>query len=316
METFKTPVRNKKIQDLVHIPASPFMKKIGLGTGIAVYEMKRSPVANQVRSPWAVKKLIKHSEQNEFTKCWDTRLQKEAEILRKLDHPNIVGFRAFSKDHDGTGILAMEECSSSLGDMIENRLDYLGEVPYPADIILKVSADVSKALNYLHNEVLLFHGDIKSFNVLVQGDFLICKLCDFGVCLPLTKSGEIDSNKVDEESDYNGTTAWNAPELLKYPQEITAKADMYAFGLVIWEMIALSIPVDDNLMSCSVQSSSGEDNVVIERERPPLPYVELGTEYNFVLEIYFCCTARHMDERPGAADLLMCFEEYYKERNG
>lgn len=55
--------------------------------------------------------------------------------------------------------------------------------------------DISKALDYLHNEAKILHGDIKSPNVLVKDDFEICKLCDFGVSLPLNKDGELDLMK-------------------------------------------------------------------------------------------------------------------------
>lgn len=173
-------------------------------TGVGVYELQRSPLPDKFRSPWAVKKLIKSFKNRDYAKFVNDRVQSEAEILRKLDHPNIVGFRAFTIDKDGTNILAMEECSSSLGDLIECRLDYLGEVPYPPETILNVSHDIAKALDYLHNKMFLLHCDIKSFNILVKGEFEICKLCDFGVCLPLTESGELDFTKTDGEAEYTG----------------------------------------------------------------------------------------------------------------
>ena len=51
---------------------------------------ERSPRNNIVRSPWAIKKLNKRiSVKSEYTK----RLEEEAEILKKLQHPNIIGYR-------------------------------------------------------------------------------------------------------------------------------------------------------------------------------------------------------------------------------
>ncbi|XP_074041025.1 lymphokine-activated killer T-cell-originated protein kinase homolog [Leptinotarsa decemlineata] len=168
MDSFKTPLRNKK-DNVIQIPASPFMKKIGFGVaGVAVYEMHRSPIQNRTYSHWAVKKVLKEKETG-IVESMEKRLRFEAEILRKLKHPNIVGLRAISKDGDSA--LIMEECSSSLGDMIENRLDHLSEVPYSPNTKLKVLRDISKALDYLHNTVLLLHGYMKSFNVLIKGDF-------------------------------------------------------------------------------------------------------------------------------------------------
>ena len=54
---------------------------------------ERSPRNNIVRSPWAIKKLNKRiSVKSEYAK----RLEEEAEILRKLQHPNIIGYRGMN----------------------------------------------------------------------------------------------------------------------------------------------------------------------------------------------------------------------------
>lgn len=54
--------------------------------------------------------------------------------------------------------------------------------------------DIAGALNYLHTEAFLMHADIKSHNILIKEEFAICKLCDFGVCLPLDKNGQVLPN--------------------------------------------------------------------------------------------------------------------------
>lgn len=78
--------------------------------------------------------------------------------------------------------------------MLEDRNeDNLG--PLPAKYTLKMINDVTSALDYLHTKVKLLHGDLKSFNILVKGDFEICKLCDFGVSLPMDEDGLIDFTK-------------------------------------------------------------------------------------------------------------------------
>lgn len=94
------------------------------------------------------------------------RLRNEANILRKLNHPNIVGFRAFLKTSDGRECLAMEECHTSLADIIE---DQESTDAFPVNVIEKVAIEVAKALDYIHNTVYLLHGDIKSPNILIKG---------------------------------------------------------------------------------------------------------------------------------------------------
>lgn len=90
--------------------------------------------------------------------------------------------------------MALEMCSTSLGSILEERHDEdLG--PLPAKNTFKMIMDIAQALDFLHTEARLLHGDLKSFNVLVKGEFEICKLCDFGVTMPLDENGEINFHK-------------------------------------------------------------------------------------------------------------------------
>lgn len=162
----ETPVKSKKKStgDVITIPATPFLKKIGYGTGkrvqqlikemcfihvfvvgVAVYELKRSPYLSKLRSPWAIKKLVKKISRN--SKENKKRLNVEAEVLRQLNHPNVVGFRGVFKGSDGEPCLAMEECDFSLGDAIEERQEKSAE-PFSADRIEKVI--VCKIFSTIH----------------------------------------------------------------------------------------------------------------------------------------------------------------------
>nr|CAH7767787.1 unnamed protein product [Callosobruchus chinensis] len=310
MDLLATPLKNKLLNKVIEVPASPLMKKIGFGTGVAVYKLQRASLMTRTLSPWAVKKLLKRHRKN---KDLEKRLHKEAEVLRTLSHPNVVGYRGFVKKPDGTSSLLMEECNGCLGDMLESRFEH-EKGPYEAKIILQVAYDLSKALDYLHNSALLMHCDVKSHNILVKGDFEICKLCDFGVCLPVTKSGEVDKAKAGD-CGYDGTPCWCAPEVLIYPPEITTMADIYAFGLVIWEMIALSPPIYDNSeqfdesFHCSGSFDESDSENQKTRLRPALPEVQLKHEYDLVLETYYCCTTVEKEKRPTAKDLAILLLE-------
>ena len=100
------------------------------------------------------------------------------------------------------------------------------EGPFPAETIESVIEKVATALDYLHMEKQIMHGDIKSGNVLIVRDFDNVKLCDFGVTLPLNSEGKVS----DPSKKYVGTEAWSAIEVIK-DQEVTYKADIFAFGL-------------------------------------------------------------------------------------
>ena len=222
------------------IPPSPFMVKLGCGTGVSVYRLKR-PTESQgiAKSPWAVKKVNKQARSN-----ISERLAKEASFLKRLKHPNIVGFRAISGSANGEFCLAMEDCDRSLMDIIDERV-FLDEL-FTFDEILKVAWAVAKALKYLHNEHKILHGDLKSGNVLVRGDFDVVKLCDFGVSVQLKEdlSGLLNPN-----DRYVGSEPWKCKEALNQKQGgiITDKADIFAYGLMIYEMLTLTVPHVDLL---------------------------------------------------------------------
>lgn len=102
---------------------------------------------------------------------FEQRLQKEAELLKSLKHPNIVGFRACVPGKDGRMTLAMESCESSLADRIEDRRnDEMG--PFESDTILKVALGVARGLDYLHRQKMLLHGDMKSYNILIKSKLI------------------------------------------------------------------------------------------------------------------------------------------------
>lgn len=157
INNFKTPSKlsEKRKSALcstpcLNIPASPFMQKLGFGTGVNVYLMKRSP-RGLSNSPWAGKKI--NSKCNDYYQnMYQKRLTDEAKILKNLHHPNIVGYRAFAAASDGSLCLAMEYGGEkSLNDLIEER-NQDNQGPFPAPIILKVALNVARGLKYLHQE--------------------------------------------------------------------------------------------------------------------------------------------------------------------
>lgn len=115
-------------------------------------------------------------------------------VYRSLNHPNIVRYRDFQKIDDGRDVLVMEKCDTSLDNIIENLMDD-GFKSLSVRNIKKMSVDVCQALDYLHKTAHYLHADIKSYNILITGDFEICKLCDFGVSLPLNDKGFVDTDK-------------------------------------------------------------------------------------------------------------------------
>lgn len=95
-------------------------------------------------------------------------------------------------------------------------------------------------INFLFLRLIKLNIDIISTD-----NFEIVKLCDFGVSLPLKFDGTLHKVK-GCRALYIGTPCWSAPEVLKGEEclgaIITSKADIFSYGLVLWEMMTLSFP--------------------------------------------------------------------------
>ncbi|XP_068432981.1 lymphokine-activated killer T-cell-originated protein kinase homolog isoform X2 [Clinocottus analis] len=316
---FKTPknARTKSVASSVGtpitIPASPFMKKLGCGTGVNVYLMNRMGKLNA--SPWAVKKINTRCATNQVA-VYQKRLNEEAEVLKGINHPNIVGFRAFAVAKDGSKCLAMEYGGEqSLNDLIEKRKED-GLNAFPAANIEKVALHVARGLQYLHNEKKLLHGDMKSCNVVIKGDFETVKICDVGVSLQLDEN----MNVSDPKAVYIGTEPWKPKEALEEEGEITDKADIFAYGLTLWEMMTLAMPhlemldQDDEEEEGEVEDDSMEESfdedAYYERlgTRPVLDFEALGSSYRRMVELFYLCTNEDPKIRPSAAQIVQALE--------
>jgi len=345
----RTPLRknlaiaNPHLSTPLLVPPSPQLQQLGYGTGVHVYRIERSLNVGKIRSPWVIKRLRGRTTENDDGEMIASRLKFEADILRQLDHPNIVGFRGSKVMPNQQVVLAMENCDTSLGNVVELRSEEsLG--PLESHKILKMSRDICSALDYLHTTAHILHGDLKSFNILIKGDFDLCKLCDFGVSQPLNDEGYLDvENKPDAQ--YTGTNLWSAPEVFDSPSnEISYKADLFSFGLVLYECIALQAPHCDHLFekepdqsveglqpkalfNKTIDSNASEND---ENQTPntgayneldesaptdPLePYLgtrplipdqyDLPKDYNPVVEIFLICTKELAEDRPEASTLV------------
>ena len=150
------------------------------------------------------------------------RFQREGEALRKLNHPNIVGMLD-NVEEEGQHYLVMEYVAG--GDLS----DILDEGSLSLEKIISLAIDVCDALTRAHR-VGIIHRDLKPPNVLIATDGTP-RLTDFGI------AHVIEKERVTETGAIIGTLDYVPPEVLN-GESIDTRADIWAFGVMLFEMLA------------------------------------------------------------------------------
>ncbi|KAF9170585.1 hypothetical protein BGX20_008781 [Mortierella sp. AD010] len=151
-------------------------------------------------------------------------LFSEMEVLKDLDHENIVQYLGFAQNEETANIF-LEYVS---GGSIESCLKRSGHFPEP--VIRSFTRQILLGLEYIHSKKIV-HRDIKAANVLVdeQG---ICKISDFGISKRNAQSqGGYDENV----GSLQGSIFWMAPEMVT-SKAYGAKVDIWSFGCLVLEM--------------------------------------------------------------------------------
>ncbi|KAF8408603.1 hypothetical protein HHK36_004666 [Tetracentron sinense] len=183
------------------------------GTDVAIKRIKKSCFTGR------------SSEQERLT----VEFWREADILSKLHHPNVVAFYGVVQDGPGATMATVTEfmVNGSLRHVLVRKDRYLERRKR-----LIIAMDAAFGMEYLHSKNIV-HFDLKCDNLLVNlKDPLrpICKVGDFG--LSKIKRNTLVTGGV------RGTLPWMAPELLNgSSSKVSEKVDVFSFGIVLWEIL-------------------------------------------------------------------------------
>jgi serine/threonine-protein kinase len=149
------------------------------------------------------------------------RFHNEVRIARQVSHPNVCRVYDIG-EIEGMQFLSMEYVD---GEDLGSLLRRIGRVP--ADKALEIARKLCAGLAAAHDKGVL-HRDLKPANVMLDGRGNVL-ITDFGLA--------VLSGQVTEQEIRHGTPAYMAPEQLA-GREVTAKSDIYALGLVLYEIFS------------------------------------------------------------------------------
>ncbi len=155
------------------------------------------------------------------------RFEREARIVAKLDHPNIIPVYDFA-EHENTPYIVIRYVEgSTLKSLLREGL-------LPMDRVLSILRPVTSALAYAHTQGVL-HRDIKPSNIMLTNDGHIY-LSDFG----LAKMVDVRGSTLSQDM-LIGTPQYISPEQAK-GEPIDTRSDLYSLGVVLFEMLTGRVP--------------------------------------------------------------------------
>ncbi|CAA2995005.1 serine threonine- kinase pakA-like [Olea europaea subsp. europaea] len=237
-------IKNKDLEEL---------RELGSGTYGTVYHGKWKG------SDVAIKRIKKScftgrsSEQERLA----VEFWREAEILSKLHHPNVVAFYGVVQDGPGGTLATVAEymVNGSLRHVLICKDRHLDRRKR-----LIIAMDAAFGMEYLHSRNIV-HFDLKCDNLLVNlkdPSRPICKVGDFGL-------SKIKRNTL-VTSGVRGTLPWMAPELLNGgSSKVSEKVDVFSFGIVLWEILTGEEPYANMHYGAII------GGIVNNTLRPPVP---------------------------------------------
>jgi serine/threonine protein kinase/Tol biopolymer transport system component len=212
-------------KSLIHYEISAELGRGGMGE---VYQAKDTKLGRDV----AIKVL---PEEFALDKDRVARFQREAKLLASLNHPNIAAIYGL-EESEGTHFLVMELIE---GETLRDRIK---SGPIPVEEALKLALQMAEALEAAHEKGVI-HRDLKPANIKVTPDGKV-KILDFGLAKAYVGDQEninlADSPTISAAATQQGvilgTAAYMSPEQAK-GKSVDKRADIWAFGIVLFEML-------------------------------------------------------------------------------
>ena len=216
---------------------------------------------------------------------FEARFRNEAEFALKTRHPNLVEVWDAGRDA-ATGLFyhVMEYLpGGSLRDLLNDHKSGL-----PIENAVSIARDVAHALVHIERNGMV-HRDIKPDNVLFAANG-VAKLSDFGISR-FEHDGDVHATSA---SAVIGTPAYMAPEQMIDSHAVDIRADIYSFGVMLYELLAGRRPnAGENAMNTLAKAIEGRAFPDVRNLRPEVPSSLASLVYDMTLP--------DPDDRPGSA---------------
>ncbi len=241
-----------------YFPQYEIQRLIGRGGMGAIYQARQTALDRMV----AIKLIDRNiSKDTMFVE----RFEREARVLAKLSHPNIVSIYDFGYTHDGLAYFVMEYVD---GINLREAIDSISVEPTEA---IDYVATMCKALHYAHSKGVV-HRDIKPENILLGEDCSL-KIADFGIARILDAR---EGKALTATRQVLGTLHYLAPEQIESPNEADHRVDLYSLGVVFYELLTKQLPMGlfEPPSSLDARIDRRLDTIVIKtlNRRPTLRY--------------------------------------------
>jgi len=196
------------------------ISKLGEGGMAAVYRAHQTSVNRDIAIKVIESRLASSPE-------FVHRFEREAQTIASLDHPHILKVFDFGRQGDLLYLVMDIKTGGSLSTLIRGGLSL--------DYALRLMQQIAEALDYAHEQGII-HRDLKPQNVLLdtRGNGF---LTDFGIA----KAIQGETTALTHSGMVMGTPAYMAPEQWQN-RGIDARVDLYAFGIMIYEMLTGQVP--------------------------------------------------------------------------
>lgn len=166
-----------------------------------------------------------------------SEFQQEVQVLSKLQHPHLVTLLGVCPE---AWSLVYEYLPN--GSLQGHLLCKNSYSPLTWEIRARIVAEISSALCFLHSAKpeKIVHGDLKPENILLDSN-LSCKICDFGICRLVTEE-TLYCPSFRQSREPRGAFPYTDPEFHRIGV-LTPKSDIYAFGLIILQLLTGKHPV-------------------------------------------------------------------------